>query len=368
MPIFKSDRRRRKKKRMRVLFIINQLGGGGAERVLTLIANHMSDDNEVYILSFSPNVSKYPIDEKIVINEVHLNKKSAINVSKEIRKYVKKIKPDCFISFEYHMNMKALLGTIGYNGVYKIISERNDPAHKGGRSGQKQIRELLYRFADVLVCQTPDAKAYFPKSIQKKTVVIANPVTDKLPERWEGCREKKVVNFCRLEKQKNIPLLIEAFEQFQKTHADYVLNIYGNGNERENIEQFITERKLDECVKLFPATEDIHNKIRKAAMFVSTSDYEGLSNSMLEAMALGIPTICTDCPCGGARMVIENGKNGFLSPVNDKNDISGKMSLIADNNAVAERIGKESVKIREAYSVKVIIRQWLSVINRREKR
>ena len=78
-------------------------------------------------------------------------------------------------------------------------------------------------------------------------------------------------------------------------------------------------------------------------MFVSSSDFEGLSNSMLEAMAMGIPTICTDCPCGGAKMVIENGINGLLTPVGDKDELSAAMQQVADNSQIAHVVTSKSV-------------------------
>ncbi len=347
---------------MRILFIINQLGGGGAERVLTIIANHLADNNEVHILSFSPGVSKYPIDNRVLINEVSLIKKRSLSIASEIRKEVKRIRPDSIISFEYHMNMKALLGTIGLHGFQKIVSERNDPANKGNRIGIKQLRAMLYRFADVLVCQTPDAKAYFSKTIQKKTVVIPNPVSDALPAPWTGEREKRVVNFCRLEPQKNIPLLIDAFESFHSSHPEYTLEIYGDGSEYEPLVQYIARKKLEGCVFLFPSTPDIHQKVWKASMFVSTSDYEGLSNSMLEALALGIPTICTDCPCGGAKMMIRNGENGYLAKVGDAYGIAQLMVLIADNQEISTRLSESGKKIRGELSSRNIVDKWETIL------
>lgn len=125
----------------------------------------------------------------------------------------------------------------------------------------------------------------------------------------------------------------------------------------ENIEKI-----CEENLSFHPAVSDVHERIKDAYMFVSSSDFEGLSNSMLEAMAMGIPTICTDCPCGGARMVIENGVNGLLTPVGDKDKLSAAMQRVADNSQIAHNIGKEAQKIRSKLSTDIIVGEWRKII------
>ena len=221
---------------------------------------------------------------------------------------------------------------------------------------------MLYKKSDCLVCQTPDAKAYFPKNIQKKTVIIPNPIKSDLPQPWKGTRRKEIVNFCRLNPQKNLRLLIDAFEDFSNTHPDFSLAIYGDGELHDSLQQYISEKGLENKVRLHPAVSDVHERIKDAYMFVSSSDFEGLSNSMLEAMAMGIPTICTDCPCGGAKMVIENGINGLLTPVGDKDELSAAMQQVADNSQIAHNIGKEALKIRSKLSTDIIVGEWRKII------
>lgn len=119
---------------------------------------------------------------------------------------------------------------------------------------------------------------------------------------------------------------------------------------------------MENKVRLHPAVSDVHERIKDAYMFVSSSDFEGLSNSMLEAMAMGIPTICTDCPCGGAKMVIENGINGLLTPVGDKDELSAAMQQVADNSQIAHNIGKEALKIRSKLSTDIIVGEWRKII------
>lgn len=348
----------------KVLFVNNQLGGGGAERVLIMIANYLASCERYNVSIFSLHTAKkkYDIDNRVHVNELASENKGTLKIIKTIREQILEEKPDVVIAFEYHMNMKVIMAAAGIKNLKIVISERNDPASKGGQFPLRQLRNMLYRKADCLVCQTPDAKAYFPSAIQKSTVVIPNPIKADLPQMWEGERKKEIINFCRLEPQKNLKLLIDAFNEFSKEYNEYSLTIYGDGYLYDELESYVLNLGLENKVTLHPAVSDIHERIIDAAMFVSSSDFEGLSNSMLEAMALGIPTICTDCPCGGARMVIKDGQNGLLVPVRDKKKMVDAMKKIASNQNLAKRISFEGIKIRELLAVDRIISNWQEVI------
>ena len=244
--------------------------------------------------------------------------------------------------------------------VKVIGSERNDPAQVENRKMLNWLRMQLYKKLDILVCQTDEAKAYFPKAIQKKSVVILNPVTDSLPAPYQGVRKHRVVSFSRLEPQKNIPMLLEAFKIFQTSHPDYVLDIYGMGSLRDEL---IEKAKENPSIHIQPYTTDIHRTILDAAMFALSSDYEGLSNAMIEAMGCGIPTIVTDCPCGGARMVIQDGENGILVPVRDGEKMAEAMCRVADDRNLADKLSRNGIKIRETLDKRKIAKQWETVIN-----
>lgn len=347
-----------------VIFVSNFLGDGGAARVISVLAEGLVNQGyKVTICSYPfKNKEEYHHSDKVDYIKFDMNHQKGVLYKIEritkLRREVKKHKDAIIVSFEYFMNMQTIVAMAGLKNKL-IISERNDPARVGGKTPTKQLRNFLYRFADCLVCQTQEALEYFPQNIQKKAVVILNPVKENLPERWQGERRKEIVNFCRLEKQKNLPLLIEAFCEFHKKHADYTLAIYGDGKERESLEEYIRNRKLDDCVTLHHAVSDIHDHIKDAMMFVSSSNYEGLSNSMIEAMAIGLPTICTDCPCGGARMVIRDGENGLLVSTEKRTELSQAMCEIADNSNLRFALSIEGEKIREKLSKNNIVSEWI---------
>ena len=125
----------------------------------------------------------------------------------------------------------------------------------------------------------------------------------------------------------------------------------------------VDDLQLTNVISLYPPCSDVHNEILDAAMFVSSSDYEGLSNSMIEAMAIGLPCICTDCSGGGTREVMTDGINGQIVPTNDVNAMFMAMKQFAEDPIFANRCGKSASEIRNKLSIEMITKQWINVIN-----
>lgn len=274
---------------------------------------------------------------------------------------------DIVIALSHHSAWLALLANNKVKVKKLIISDRSDPNTEAtGRTCQAFIKEL-YPKADKMVFQTPDAMQWYKDRIDVKGEVIFNPVRANLPEPYVGERKKIIVDFCRINPQKNLILLIKAFEKIWFDYPDYVLHIYGddNGLTPEYTSKFIQAVKNSCCsdaIKVFPARSDIHDLVRDHYMFVSSSDYEGMSNSMLEAMAIGLPTICTDCPIGGARAVIKDRFNGMLTPVGDVDALYLAMKELIDSPELAKRISSNGIKVRETQAIDRIVSQWINVI------
>lgn len=348
-----------------VIFVSNSLAKGGAARVICVLASEFVQQGlNVGIAVYSQHDGEYelPLDVAKEYGPANGMKLSKAKRILWLRDLVKCNPKATIIAFEYFVNMQTIVACIGLPNKV-IISERNDPSRVGNAPRTNWLRERLYRHADMLVCQTDDAAAYFSDKVNK--CVILNPIKDNLPEPYQGERRHAVVTFCRLEKQKNLDMLVYAFDEFVKSHDDYTLEIYGDGSEREHLEQLVYTLNLEEKVSINHGRSDIHQVVRDAAMFVLPSNYEGLSNSMLEAMAIGMPVICTDCPCGGARMVIKNGINGILVPVGDRASLVKAMSTIVQIEAEGKKISGEGIK--KLLSSKKISDQWLSLFDKREK-
>jgi glycosyltransferase involved in cell wall biosynthesis len=211
------------------------------------------------------------------------------------------------------------------------------------------------------VFQTQEERDYYTW-LKCPTAVIPNPVKEDLPAPFTGERRHEIVNFCRLNKQKNIPLLIGAFEKLLREYPDYTLRIYGRGDEKDNLVALTREKGLEDSVFFEDFASDVHDRIRDAAMYVCSSDFEGLSNSMLEAMAIGLPCVCTDCEGGGARMMIQDGKNGLLTPIGDEEALYQAMKKLADDPAFAARLGREAANVRQELSIYQIADRWETMI------
>ena len=276
------------------------------------------------------------------------------------RELLKKNKGCTAFGFLIRSNISLLMAAKG-TGVKTVYCERNNPVRPDMPKNIMKIRDRIYKRCDAAVFQTNEEMEYYTE-IKGKKAVIPNPLNDNLPERFTGERRHEIVNFCRLSKQKRIPLLIDAFAMLLNDYSDFILRIYGNGEEKDNILEYIKEKHLENKVFIEPFAIDIHERIKDAAMFAFTSDFEGLSNSMLEAMAIGLPCVCTDCDGGGARMMIEDHVNGLLVPKGDVNAVYIAMKEIIEDKELAEKLSINGSKLRDELSVDKIVDKWIEMI------
>lgn len=259
-------------------------------------------------------------------------------------------------------------GASAYLDSKIIYAERNAPEVEfpNNYAEKKRLISIASK-ANAAVLQTESGLEFFEGCL-KNAVVIHNPVKSDLPEAYHGERRKVIVNFCRIAEQKNLPLMIKAFVRFREVFPDYTLEIYGNTvekNEEElknKLKIYISSLNADEFIKILPPRADIHSVVRDCAMFVSSSDFEGLSNSMIEAMAIGLPCVCTDCLGGGAREMIRNGENGLLVPINDVNALADAMIRMIRDKKLAEKCSENALKIREELSAETIAKEWLKLL------
>lgn len=350
---------------MRIAVVAHGLSNGGAERVASIVANHYARQghNVLFIAAYSPG-KVYSLEaavEYTYIQSKYTDKiRKGLDKSLMVNKAVKEFKSDVVISF-----IKNELIYCGFRGTAPIIySLRTDPGQACETLLDRMTILLAYSRASKVVFQTPGAKDYFPPIIRKKGVVIANPLTRNLPQWNANSCEKTVITACRLDEQKNLPMLISAFGAFHEKHPDYSLKIYGDGELLESLKQYAEECGVEESV-FFPGyAKNIHEIMANSAIFALTSDYEGLSNAMLEALAIGVPTVCTDCPPGGAALYIKDGFNGMLVPVGDRMELSKRLCRLAEDKELCLRMSEESRKIREELDVDRVLKQWEAVLCR----
>lgn len=223
---------------------------------------------------------------------------------------------------------------------------------------ENRLKQLYYPSADGFVFQTYEQEEFYSYLTSVKKIVIPNPIEEISVNPFYGKRKKEIVNYCKHVKAKNLPLLIDAFAKLVKEYPEYKLVIYGDGPERNNTEKCIIDHGVQDNVVLKPYARNVLELVQDSAMFVSSSDREGISNSMLEAMAIGLPTICTDCPAGGARMFIDSYKNGIVVPVGDSEALYEAMKYVIDNPDKANGMAKNAISIKKTLEKNKILQQW----------
>lgn len=351
----------------KIVFVIPDMAGGGTERVVSLLANEYCQRGiEVAILLFAGHETAYRLDDKIEIVSMGTPTNGSLRARiariRKMRHYYKENKNCQIWSFSVMGAVFSVVATWGQKH-YFLVSERSDP----NQYEHPKIRNFFYRFADVVVCQTKEAMLSFPGSIVKKAVVLPNPIDMRGIEPYDGEREKRIVAVGRLVEVKNYELLIRAFARFIKEFPEYVLEFYGKGERMAALKTLAIESGVGQQVIFHGFSDRVQEEIKKAAIYVMCSNYEGLSNSLMEAIALGIPVIATDCPIGGSRMYIEDGKNGILVPVGEIEPLTAAMKKLAGDAVFARKLGLEGRKLREKNRVDRIADCFLQAKGRERK-
>lgn len=350
------------------MFVIGVLSNGGAERVISILAKEMSNKgHEVSIVTVFGDNNNYVTDKRITLYPIKQKYKNkmlrAMEIVRKTRQLIKQQNPDLIISFDATINIYTILAcTFLPNKL--IVSERNDPYQYPGNKGIRRVRDFLYRFCDGFVFQTEDARKYFPTRIQEKGVVIPNPIISNLPYWNENSSKKTIITASRLNRQKNLPMLINAYSKIEDSFPEYRLKIFGVGELRDELLEQIEQLGLSDKVAIPGFSNDIHTEMANSDLFVIPSNYEGISNSMLEALAIGVPVISTDSPIGGARMFIKNEENGLLIKVGDTDGLIQAISKVLSDKKFAKHISYEARKIRKDLQSDKIAETWVEFAQR----
>ncbi len=340
----------------KILFLIPSLYGGGAEKVCCLLASGMAESCRVTVGYLVEKEERYPLDPRCDTVRIPwegrpLPGRLLISVL-FLRKLKKKEGFDASVSFLISCNYMNLFSK---RGERVVVSERANPTKF--QQGNLWLVRLIYRFADRVVFQSETVKNLFGKKTRAHGVVIRNPVSishTALPE-----RRHRIVTAGRLEEQKNHSMLIRSFSEFRKTHPAYTLSIYGEGSLREALDMQIREAGLSDCVFLEGNDPAWHAQIRNAEMFVLSSNFEGLSNALLECMTMGIACISTACE--GSSDVIRDGENGLLVPVGDAKALRDAMCRFADDPAFRKSAEIAAKADAAAFVPAKIVKEWEEV-------
>lgn len=343
---------------MKIVIMVAGLNTGGAERTAVSLANWLANQKEeVYLINLGINDNNYEISKKVKLynkeqgNNIFLKIKSSI----KLLKYLNDIKPDVIFEMLFSPIKYCVIHKIFNRKVAIIGSERNNPKQRYKTLKLKFLCQICPILCDGYIFQTIAVKEMFSKNIQKKSIVIGNAISN--PNAYniekEYNNEKIIVSAGRLTYQKGYDILIKAFNKVYQNYPEYKLVIYGEDNERKQLEDLIKELNLEDNVLLPGKNKNYLKKVAESEIFVLSSRYEGMPNVLLEAMSIGMPCISTDCVAGPAE-IIEDNVNGLLVEVNNVEQLASKIEFLINNKSEAKRIGINAKKIKDNFSMEII--------------
>ena len=284
---------------------------------------------------------------------------------KRLRSIWKTLAPDLILSFSGKNNVMAIMTSFGL-GIPVVVSVRSNPSREYANRLLRMAMLSTFRHAAGVVLQTDGAMQYFPKVVQKKSVILPNSIhPDFIREPFQGVRDKTVVSVGRLDDNKNQALLIKAFAKIsQQQQPSYTLHLYGDGPCRGKLEKLAEDLNVQDKVFLEGIVDKVADRIMQAGIFVLSSDQEGMPNALIEAMSLGIPCIATDCPCGGPKDLIRDARsdsaygNGLLTPVGNVDKMAESLLYLMTDQGRAAQIGMRAARVQKQYSPEAINARW----------
>lgn len=351
-----------------IVFVTSTLTSGGSERVMSILANELSKrGHNISIICLNKHIVFYPIDKgiKVIFVEEEIGGKSLFRKILWLRKYVIEVSPDVVIPFMEAVYCFTLLSLIGIS-VPVISSERIDP--RKSPFIRNILRRIFLPLTTHLVVQTEAIKSFYPSFIRKKTSVIYNPVVEEVFRETDNEiliieNEKKlnrIISVGKLDEQKNQQLLIRAFSKISPLFPDLQLVIYGEGPLRENLESLVRCLELEEKVLLPGRTEHVIAEMRKSKLFCFSSDYEGMSNALLEAICVGLPIITTNV--SGASELVQDGVNGFIVNIRDEEQMVNAMKRLLSDENMMNQFSEVNIRKASQFSIDIIVGQWESLI------
>ena len=355
---------------MKIAFHIHSLTKGGAERAVANLAEaFVKKGHDVSVITSIKNSSEYPLSDGVmrhVLTEKPNNESfyfRYIFLSRQLRKLCKKENYDVLVCFISGSTLRGFIGTLGLKTKI-VTSVRNDPKYEYAGTFGRIMMKYVLPLLDGCVFQTKDAKDSFPAKVKDKSTIIFNAINPQFFSVERKPVNNKIVSCGRLAVQKNHELLIRAFVKVHESIPESYLEIYGKGEKESEISNLISTLNVGNYIFLRGETSDIKGVLSEAEMFILSSDFEGMPNALMEAMAAGVPCISTDCPCGGPRSLIHDGVNGILVPVKNEDALKDAILKLKRNDDLRMKIGQESAKSSRSYTIDNVGNQWLDYLNR----
>lgn len=355
-----------KERSRHIAFYIGSLNKGGAERVFVNLAEYFSSlGYRVTMVTQYRKENEYELPPGVdrVISDITGGEeggrvRNLFLRYRKLRGIFREIGADVVLSTIGKNNFMALCAN-AFLPTKVVVSVVAEPTEEYPGRVMRFLAKTLFYFADGIVMQTTDAVKFFPKGLQRRCVILKNSLNPAFVRpRFEGERQQDIVAVGRVDDNKNQRMAVKAFLRIGERFPKSRLIIYGEGQLRKQMLEEIRGMGMQDRILMPGAVTDVPERIGRAYAFVLTSFTEGMPNTLIEAMALGLPCISTDCPCGGPKDLIRNGENGFLVPVNDDARMAECLEALLSDPAKADRMGREAAKLQEEYSPEKVNASW----------
>jgi glycosyltransferase involved in cell wall biosynthesis len=352
---------------VRILLAIPSLRCGGSERVISILANHwVAAGHDVALATFEPPDRDFfsldPAVRRFVIGTTGTTGTDWIRANtrrlRELRRVLTAWRADVILSFLYTMNLLAIAAGRGLAPV--IVAERTDPRFYPIEPWQAALRRLMYPRAAGVVVQTEEVLEGWARGIARGTLAraIPNPVLPSASPSWPGgpAAGPMIAAAGRLDHRKGFDVLLTAFAQIASDHVEWSLVIMGNGEERAALTAQATRVGVSDRVFL-PGLGDTGALFARADVFASASRLEGFPNALLEAMAAGLPVVCTDCHSGPGQIVRDN-VDGYLVAVDDVDGLAGALARLMSDEQLRQRCGRHGVEVLDRFGIERVAAEW----------
>lgn len=349
-----------------IAFYIGSLSKGGAERVFVNLAQYFLEKGyRVTMVTQYQRENEYalPAGATRVISDITPEEEGGrignfFRRFGKLRRIFKETGADLVLSTFGKNNLMAIC-TNAFLPTKVVVSVVAEPKEEYAGRLMRFLAKTLFYFADGIVMQTKEAVRFFPKSLQKKCVILKNSVNPAFVRpRFAGERQQEIVAVGRVDANKNHRMAIRAFASIADRFPQSRLTIYGEGELRQQLLEEIRQLGMADRISMPGAVTDVADRIERAYAFVLTSFSEGMPNTLLEAMSLGLPCVSTDCPCGGPRDLIEDGANGFLTPVDDAAALAEKLAALLGDARLADEMGKRAAALQQEYLPEKVNASW----------
>lgn len=363
---------------MDVLFVISHLGHGGAQKVIIDLANKWTDSGLLTgIVTATDDFSNQKklnknVDVTNIMPVVIANMPTKLvatyniyNYCKKLRRIIKEKKPKYIISFICPTNIKAIIANIGINNSRLIISERNNINAQKFPLYIEAARKLLYKYADLVTANSKMSveamKNFVPET---KVFYVENPVT--MPDTSKKIKSDSVhrIIYCgRLVKQKRVGLVLEAVNLLVKKGMPCLFDIVGDGPLALSFKEYCANEKILTSVNFHGYIEDVSSCYENADIFVLCSEYEGVSNALLEAMSYGLVCIVSREANSSSDIIID-GYNGIVIDNANSNNLASCIENICSDPEVIQYLGNNAIVTARQYDDTSVFNKWNSLLDR----